>query len=59
MKNVVNLRQVRKDRARSAARAEADANAARYGRSKAERAAQDGDAARQAKHLDAHRRDDG
>ncbi|MBC7156790.1 MAG: DUF4169 family protein, partial [Rhodobacteraceae bacterium] len=37
MAGVVNLRQARKDRARAARRAEGDANAAKFGRPKAER----------------------
>lgn len=51
----INLNQQRKIRARAAARAKADTNAVRFGRSKADR---DSDAAtedRKGKHLDGHR----
>ncbi|MFD1914382.1 DUF4169 family protein [Halodurantibacterium flavum] len=59
MAKLVNLRQVRKDRARTDKRAKGDENAAKFGRSKAER---DQEAARAEKaraHLDAHKRDPG
>ncbi|MFC7704118.1 DUF4169 family protein [Plastorhodobacter daqingensis] len=57
MGDLVNLRQARKQRERAAQRARGDENAARFGRSKAER---EQDAARAEKaraHLDGHRRD--
>jgi hypothetical protein len=57
MGEVVNLRQKRKEAARKAARATGDANAARSGRSKAERdlqAARDEKAQRE---LDGHERE--
>jgi hypothetical protein len=53
----VNLNRFRKEKARGDAKATADANAAKFGRTKAERAAE---AARQdaaARHLDQHKRD--
>ncbi len=58
MSNTVNLNQVRKAKARAERRAVADANAAKFGRTKVERlrAAQEAERARQ--QLDAHRRDD-
>lgn len=58
MAEIVNLRQAKKSRARAKARAEGDANAAKFGRTKGER---DLDAARAEKaraHLDAHKLDD-
>jgi phage protein D len=59
MAKVVNLRTVRKQAARAAARAEAEANAAKHGRTKAERALQKAEAEKAARDLDAHRRDPG
>ncbi|WP_085816604.1 DUF4169 family protein [Roseovarius halotolerans] len=58
MSKVINLNKIRKQRARAAKREQADQNAARHGRSKADRAL---DAARSDKVLqdhEAHRRDD-
>ena len=46
MTDIVNLNKVRKDRDRTARKAQADANAAKHGRTKAERLAE---AAREAK----------
>ncbi|MBM2577959.1 DUF4169 family protein [Jannaschia sp. Os4] len=54
---VVNLRAVRKDRARADRRAEGDANAARHGRSRAQKAAEDADRARVERNLDQHERE--
>jgi hypothetical protein len=54
---IVNLRAARKAAARDAARRDGDANAAKFGRSKAMRLAEAADAARAARHLDGHRRD--
>ena len=64
MTTVINLRQARKDRDRADKRAKGDANAAKFGRSKAQRQAEADAAARAARHLDQHmlgpdRRDDG
>lgn len=54
---IVNLSRVRKTRARDEQRQKADANAAKFGRTKAERAA-DADAAdKAARHLDSHKRE--
>lgn len=58
MTSVINLRQVRKDRDRAEKRAEADANAAKFGRNKAQKAVEKSDADRAAKHLDGVKRDD-
>jgi hypothetical protein len=56
--NVVSLSRARKTRARAKSRAAADANAARFGRTKAERTAETQDADKAARHLDQHRRED-
>lgn len=55
---VVNLRQWRKDRARDEKRRAADGNAAKHGRTKAERAAEDEARVRAARHLDEHKREE-
>ncbi|MFN4192280.1 MAG: DUF4169 family protein [Tabrizicola sp.] len=57
MGEVVNLRTAKKQAARKAARAEADANAAMHGRTKAERALQKARADKAARDLDGHRRE--
>jgi hypothetical protein len=57
MTQVINLRQARKDKARSAARAQADANAAKHGRSKAARQLEQAQADKARAHLDAHKRE--
>jgi hypothetical protein len=54
---VVNLNKARKARAKVATKAAADANAVRFGRTKAEKAAEKAEATRKARGLDAHRRD--
>ncbi len=54
---VINLRAARKSAARDAARAAGDANAAKFGRSKAQKRVEEADADRAARHLDGHRRD--
>ncbi|MFV0244746.1 MAG: DUF4169 family protein [Qingshengfaniella sp.] len=54
----INLNRARKERARDARRKQAEANAVRFGRSKAEKARDTAEATRQADHLDAHRRDE-
>lgn len=60
MSEPVNLNKARKARLRSGAKARADANAAKFGRSKAERAAEAAQSDRARAHLDRHRvaRDD-
>jgi hypothetical protein len=57
MAEVVNLRTARKQAARKAARTAADGNAAKHGRTKAERAVQQVRAEKAARDLDNHRRD--
>ncbi|EKE44048.1 hypothetical protein OCGS_2029 [Oceaniovalibus guishaninsula JLT2003] len=54
----VNLNRVRKQKAREDARRQADLNAAAYGRTATERAAQAAERAAQAARLDGHRRDE-
>lgn len=58
MTSVINLRQARKDRDRAEKRAKADANAAKYGRTKAQKAVEKADQDRESKHLDGVKRDD-
>ena len=53
----VTRRAARKSAARDAARRAGDENAAKFGRSKAEKLSEQDAAARAARHLDAHRRD--
>jgi hypothetical protein len=55
MAEIVNLRQARKGKARAEARAQADANAAKFGRTKAQKAVE---AARARAELDGKKRDD-
>ncbi len=57
--DIVNLRQVRKQRARDEKAATAEQNRALHGRSKAERRQADDERDRAARTLDGHRRDDG
>ncbi|MDO5613552.1 MAG: DUF4169 family protein [Paracoccus sp. (in: a-proteobacteria)] len=57
MNNVINLRQARKSRARTDARRTGDANAAKFGRTKAEVAAETTRKNRASKSLDGHRID--
>ncbi len=57
MAEIVNLRAVKKQAARKAARTRADTNAAKHGRTKAERDLEKARAEKAAKALDAHRRD--
>ena len=56
MAEVVNLRQAKKQAARKAARVTADANAAKFGRTKAERDQQDALAEKTRRALDGHKR---
>ena len=58
MAEVINLRQVRKAKARSAAAHQAAENRALHGQTKAERASSKSEAERAAKLLDGARRDD-
>ncbi|WP_199262289.1 DUF4169 family protein [Paracoccus binzhouensis] len=55
---VVNLRAARKSAARDAARRQGDENAARFGRTRDQKRAEKDAAARAARHLDQHRRED-
>lgn len=59
MAEVVNLRTAKKQAARKAARATGDANAAKHGRTKAERELQDARAKKAARDLAVHRRETG
>jgi hypothetical protein len=55
---IVNLRTKRKEAARKAARAQADANAAKFGQTRAERDLAQARAEKAARDLDAHKRDE-
>lgn len=55
---IVNLRRARKRKAREQARAEADANAARHGQTKAEQTLCEAREDLEARRLDGHRRED-
>ena len=58
MAQITNLTRYRKDKARAEKRRLGDENAARHGRTKAQKAAEQADAERAAQTLDQHRRDD-
>ena len=58
MAEPVNLNRVRKQKARAEKKARADANAAKFGRSKAETPRDTAAAARAQRHLDGHKRDE-
>lgn len=58
MTRPVNLRTVRKQKARAADRAAAKSNATRFGRSKAQKSRDEAGASLARRRLDAHRRDD-
>ena len=57
MAEIVNLRQAKKQAARKAARNAADANAAKFGRTKAERQLTEARENKAVRDLDAHKRD--
>lgn len=57
MAEIINLRQVKKQAARKAARAQGDANAAKHGRTRAERDLERAQADKAARDLDGHKRD--
>ena len=57
MGEVVNLRTAKKQAARKAARSVADANAAKHGRTRAERELEKTRAEKAARELDGHKRD--
>lgn len=54
MAEVINLRLARKTRARREAEAQASANRAKFGRTKAQKAAEDAARERLARHVDGH-----
>lgn len=56
---IINLRQVRKARDRAGKVGLAAENRAKFGRTKHERQREEAESGRHAKHLDAHRRDNG
>jgi hypothetical protein len=57
MAEIVNLSRAKKQAARKAARMTADANAAKFGRSKAEKALEQAQLDKAARILDGHRRE--
>ena len=57
MAEIVNLRAARKAKARDEARAQADENAAKHGRTKGQKAREAADAARAKAELDGKKRD--
>ncbi|MGL4237644.1 DUF4169 family protein [Tabrizicola sp.] len=57
MAEIVNLRQAKKQAARKAARVNADVNAAKFGRTKAERELEKAQAEKVKRDLDGHRRE--
>lgn len=57
MAEIINLRQAKKQAARKAARSQADANAAKFGRTKAERDLERLHAEEATRALDAHKRE--
>ena len=56
MSTPINLNKARKDRAKADKRAKADENARRFGRTKAEKQAEEKAEAAAARHLDGHKR---
>ena len=58
MAKLTNLNRFRKQKARAEKRARADANAARFGRSKAEKALDNANKQKHEARLDGHKRDD-
>lgn len=57
MSKPVNLNQARKAKARAEKRVQGDANAAKFGRTKAQKAVEDADRERTAQTLDQHKRE--
>ncbi|UWR23883.1 DUF4169 family protein [Sulfitobacter sp. S190] len=57
MSKPINLSRVRKDKARLEKRAAGDVNAVKFGRTKAEKNAQETSSAKAARDLDAHKRE--
>jgi hypothetical protein len=58
MSDIVNLNKARKAKARATKKARADANAAKFGRTKAEKTLERAKADKAHSDLDAHRRED-
>ncbi|MBD3787053.1 MAG: DUF4169 family protein [Sphingomonadales bacterium] len=58
MSNVTNLNQFRKAKARAEKRAAAEENAAKFGRTKAQKRLEEAEAAKARAALEAHRRDE-
>ena len=58
MSNVTNLNRFRKQKSRDAKRATGDANAVKFGRTKAQKAVEEADRARAERLLDGHARSD-
>lgn len=58
MAQITNLSQFRKQKARAEKRVAGDANAAKFGRSKAQRATEEAEAEKARRHLDQHRREE-
>ena len=58
MNEIINLRRVRKAKARAASEADAAANRAAHGRTKAERTLSKAEREANARKLDGHKRDD-
>ncbi|MEC7761933.1 MAG: DUF4169 family protein [Pseudomonadota bacterium] len=58
MSKVTNLNQFRKQKARAGKRADADANAAKFGRTKAQKRLEEAEADKARRELDRHRKDD-
>ncbi|HEY0214597.1 MAG TPA: DUF4169 family protein [Paenirhodobacter sp.] len=58
MAQITNLNRFRKQKARAEQRVTADANAAKFGRTKAQRAQEEAESARVRAALDGHRLDD-
>ena len=58
MSEIVNLNKARKAKARAERKTRADANVAKFGRTKAEKALENAKAKKATSDLDGHRRDD-
>jgi hypothetical protein len=59
MVEIINLRAVRKAKQRLAARAQADANATKFGRRKGDKTLQQAEAEKAKRDLDGHQREEG
>ena len=58
MSTVTNLNRFRKQKARAEKQAQADENAVKFGRTKAEKRRDEAETVRSTRHLDGHKRDD-